>query len=110
MTQSALENRQPVSGQMYRGEVQMWFWKSGWGFIRAEPSFPLPAEVRDKMTQQAQEAKRRAEERGKTGSDEELLYVRREDVLPGVQLEKGMQVMFQIYVDDKGVGATQVQA
>lgn len=110
LTVANLENRQAASTQMYRGEVSMWNFRAGWGFIKADPSVPLPPHVQEKMTQQAQEAKKRAVERGKEGSDEELLYVRRDDILPGVQMNKGMQVMFQIYVDDKGVGATQVQA
>jgi len=110
LTLQNLENRQAVGAQMYRGEVSMWSWQSGWGFIKPEPSVSLPADVQEKLKQQTEDAKKRAEQRGKTGSDEELLYVRRDDVLPGVRLQKGMQVMFQLYVDDKGVGASQVQA
>jgi len=109
LTQPNLEHRQSIGTQMYRGEVQMWNWRSGWGFIKADPSVPLSPEVQAKLSQQTQEAKKRAEERGRQGSEEELLYVRKDDVMQGVRLQKGTQVMFQIYVDDKGVGATQVQ-
>jgi len=108
LTQPNLENRQTQNGQMYRGEVQMWNWK--WGFIKADASPPLPENVQAKLTQQTLDAKKRAEERGKTGSEEELIYIRRDDVESGVKLQKGSQVMFQIYLDDKGVGAFQVQA
>lgn len=107
LTQPNLENREALNGQMYRGEVQMWNWK--WGFIKAEPSVPLPPHVQEKLTKQTEDARKRAAERGKAGSEEELLYVRKDDVLPGVKLQKGSQVMFQLYLDDKGVGACQVQ-
>jgi len=108
LTQPNLENRQAPDAQMYRGEVQMWNWK--WGFIKADPNPPLPENVQLKLTQQTEEAKKRAEEKGREGSDEELIYIRKDDVQPGVKLQKGTQVMFQIYLDDKGVGACQVQA
>lgn len=109
LTQSALENRQALGGQTYRGEVQMWNWKQGWGFIKADASVALPPHVQAKLTQQTQTAQQKAASKGRTGSDEELLYVRRSDIAPGVKLQKGSQVMFQIYVDDKGVGAFEVQ-
>lgn len=110
MTMAHIEHRQAFGGQMYRGEVSLWNWSAGWGFIKADASVAFPPDVQAKLTQQAQEAKERALKKNREGSDEELLYVRREDITPGVRLEKGMQVMFQIYTDDKGVGATQVQA
>jgi len=109
LTQSALENRQAVGGQTYRGEVQMWNWKQGWGFIKADPSVTLPPNVQAKLTQQTQAAAQKALAKGKQGSEEELLYVRRSDCAPGVRLQKGTQVMFQIYIDDKGVGTCEVQ-
>mmetsp|Transcript_59609 Transcript_59609/g.160629 ORF Transcript_59609/g.160629 Transcript_59609/m.160629 type:complete len:315 (+) Transcript_59609:822-1766(+) len=110
LTMENLENRQATNSQMYRGEVQLWNWRSGWGFIKADASVVFPPDVQEKLTKQAQEAKERAVKRGQEGSDEELLYVRRDDLAEGVRLDKGMMVMFQIYIDDKGVGATQVQA
>lgn len=109
LTQSALENRQAVGGQTYRGEVQMWNWRQGWGFIKADASVGLPPNVQAKLTQQTQAALQKAASKGRQGSDEELLYVRRTDIAPTVKLQKGMQVMFQLYVDDKGVGACEVQ-
>jgi len=109
LTQAALENRQAVGGQTYRGEVHMWSWKQGWGFIKADASVALPPNVQAKLTQQTQAAAAKALANGKQGSEEELLYVRRSDLAPGVQLQKGAQVMFQIYLDDKGVGTCDVQ-
>lgn len=110
LTQAALENRQAVGGQSYCGTVQMWNWRKGWGFIKSDPSVPLPPNAQAKLTQQTQEAVAKAVARGQQGSEDELLYVRRSDVAAGVKLEKGMQVMFYIYMDDKGVGACDVQA
>jgi len=108
ITQAALENRQAVGGQTYRGEVRMWHGQQGWGFIKADASVPLPPHVQAKLAQQTEAAQQKAQSRGKQGSDEELLYVRRTDVAPGVKLQRGSQVMFQLYVDDRGVGATDV--
>ncbi|CAE8646269.1 unnamed protein product, partial [Polarella glacialis] len=110
LTQEALENRQLVGGQTYLGEVTLWNMSQGWGFIRADSSMPLPPHVQARLTQQTKVALQRAAARGKHGSEEELLYVRKTDVREGVQLDKGFAVMFKLYVDDKGVGACDVQA
>jgi len=109
LTKAALENRQAVGAQTYCGTVQLWNWRQGWGFIKSDPSVPLPPNAQAKLTQQMQEAAARAVARGQKSSEDELLYVRRSDVVAGVKLEKGMQVMFHIYMDDKGVGACDVQ-
>jgi len=109
LTQAALENRQLVGGQTYRGEVKMWNWKQGWGFIKADASTALPLNAQAKLKQQTEAAAQKAASKGKAGSDEELLYFRRADVRAGVRPLRGMQVMFQLYIDDKGVGASDVQ-
>jgi len=109
LTQDALENREVVGGQKYSGEVQVWNFRSGWGFIKADESTPLPPHVQAKLKEQTEAASARATARGKTGSNEELVYVRRSDLAPGVRLDKGNRVTFEVYLDDKGVGAFGVQ-
>jgi|Transcript_46731 cold shock CspA family protein len=108
ITMERLENREAAGGQSYRGEVTMWNWGMGWGFIKADPSIPLPPNVQARLTKQTQDAIARAKERGREGSEEELLYVRKTDLTQGASIEKGTQVMFQVYLDDKGVGACNV--
>jgi cold shock CspA family protein len=88
---AALENRKIIGGRIYRGEMQLWNEAQGWGFIKADSDLPLPPHVQARLR--------------RPGSKEELVYVRRADVAPGERLQKGLLVMFQVYIDDKGVGA-----
>lgn len=37
------------------------------------------------------------------------IYLRRTDLEPGTRLDKGMKVKFNLYTDDKGVGAMNLQ-
>merc|ERR1712226_190938 len=93
ITLAALENRVMVGRRTYRGEMQLWNDKQGWGFIKADADLPLPPHVQARLSRP-----------GQPGSEEELIYVRRADVVPGVRLDKGLLVMFLLYIDDKGVG------
>jgi cold shock CspA family protein len=88
LTLAALENRKIIGGRIYRGEMQRWNEAQGWGFIKADSDLPLPPHVQARLC--------------RLGSD---VYVRRADVAPGERLQKGLLVMFQVYIDDKGVGA-----
>mmetsp|Transcript_96320 Transcript_96320/g.272357 ORF Transcript_96320/g.272357 Transcript_96320/m.272357 type:complete len:264 (+) Transcript_96320:63-854(+) len=110
LMQAVLENRQAVDSQAYRGEVKLWNARQGWGFIKVDPSMRLPPHAEARLAQQARAAAQRAAAWGRRTSDEELVYCRLSDVKPGTILERGSLVMFHIYVDDKGVGATEVQA
>jgi len=87
LKKATVEHRQNLVGQMYRGEVTLWNIRSGWGWIKADPSQPLPPDVQQKLTQQTQEAKARAEQRGKESSNDELLYVTRSDLAQGLLLD-----------------------
>lgn len=109
VTTAALEHRAPLGGQTYRGEVTMWNWKQGWGFVKPDASVPLPPAVVEKLAEQTQVATEKATSKGKTCSGEQLLYFRKVDVPMGTRLQKGSQVMFQLYTDDKGAGASQIQ-
>jgi len=106
MTQEALEHRAVLANQTFQGQVTIWNWRKGWGFIK--PSASLPPAVAQKLAEQMQTAKQKAEKRGKSASEEELLYFRRTDVQPGQKIESDSQVTFQCYTDDKGAGACQV--
>lgn len=104
LTQDALENRISMGQQAYKGEVTMWNWRQGWGFIRTDPSMPLPPRVVAKLQQQAQAAM----QRGRRITEDKLLYFRRVDCAMGYAPQRQAQVSFQLYIDDKGAGACEV--
>mmetsp|Transcript_90589 Transcript_90589/g.157237 ORF Transcript_90589/g.157237 Transcript_90589/m.157237 type:complete len:362 (+) Transcript_90589:112-1197(+) len=106
LTQDALENRISMGSQTYHGEVAIWNWRQGWGFIRADASTVLPPRVSAKLAQQQQAA----QARGRKITAEKMFYFRRSDVQQGAQVKQGVQVTFQLYIDDKGAGATEVFA
>jgi len=105
------ENRNVLQGRKFCGKVSIWNGRQGWGFILSDPSVQLPPEISAKLSEQVKEAQRKAEAKGQKveGEKEELLYFRREDVAKGVQIATDSQVMFQLYTDDKGAGACDVE-
>lgn len=109
VSQAALENRLALGADEYQGIVEIWNWKQAYGFLKLAPDVVLPAAAAAKLTQQTQAATEKAKAAGKTdASSEELIYFRRTDVQQGIKLEKGQTVTFQIYMDDKGVGAMEI--
>merc|ERR1719213_1022829 len=97
VTKELLENRQLMGGAAFSGEVEVWNWQKGWGFIKMPPTTQVPANVTAKIQQMNAES----QAKGKTVSEGQL-YFRRSDIRQGVQLEKGVAVQFEIYTDDKG--------
>lgn len=105
LTQDALENRITMGVQSYSGSIAIWNWRQGWGFIRADPYCVLPPRVTTKLEQQQQAAISRGR---KVSMDDKMFYFRRVDCMQGYNPNKDMQVSFQLYIDDKGVGAYEV--
>jgi len=105
LTQDALENRITMGPASYQGSVAIWNWRHGWGFIRADPSCMLPPRVATKLAQQQQAAVARGK---RVSLDDKMFYFRRADCMQGENIRKDMQVSFQLYIDDKGVGASEV--
>jgi len=103
-TVEALENRQSCGPRMYAGVVEIWNWQNGWGLIKVPPGVVFPPNVTHKL----QEMKMAAQAKGKTPTEEVMVYFRKEDVRDGVQVDKAKQVTFQVYLDDKGAGACEV--
>mmetsp|Transcript_137173 Transcript_137173/g.293041 ORF Transcript_137173/g.293041 Transcript_137173/m.293041 type:complete len:351 (-) Transcript_137173:42-1094(-) len=105
------ENRKVLQGQKFCGKVTIWNSRQGWGFILSDPSVPLPPEILLKLSEQVKEAQRKAEAKGQKAEEEKegLLYFRREDLGSGTQVSTDSQVMFQLYTDDKGAGACDVE-
>jgi len=110
LTQAALENRVQQGAGGYRGSIKVWNWKQGWGFIKVAPDTVLPQCVLEKLQAQAKDAQKKATFKGgDEGPQEELLYFRKSDIARGSKMERGAEVIFEIYTDDKGAGATQVR-
>jgi len=106
LTQDALENRISMGPQSYVGEVVIWNWRGGWGFIRLlDQGAVLPPRVVAKLAQQQQAAR----QRGKAIHNDKAMYFRRVDCAPNVMVQRGMTVQFQLYIDDKGAGACDVR-
>lgn len=106
MTQEAVENRNALEGVGFTGIVELYNWRKGWGFIKAAPGTAFPPNVVDKIKQMQDDST----QRGKTITSPDLmLFFRRDDVAPGLQLEKGQQVTFSVYTDDKGAGAFDIK-
>lgn len=106
LTQDALENRISMGPQSYTGEVSIWNWRFGWGFIRMPPAVVLPPRVLAKLAQQQAAAR----QRGKAITNDKMMYFRKADCAPRLMVRQGMQVQFQLYIDDKGTGACDVRA
>jgi cold shock CspA family protein len=108
ISQAALEHRQSVLGERYFGEIVVWNWQKLWGFIKCDDSVPLPPHVQARLTQQTEEAIKKAQNSGKNCSKDELLYFRKRDVKSDTGVRKGMRVSFMLYVDDRGAGASDI--
>jgi len=106
LTQDALENRISMGPQTYRGSVNIWNWRQGWGFILVDALQTLPPRVMAKLAHMQQIAR----QRGKSITNEKMLYFRRPDCSQGLNPSRGMQVIFQLYIDDKGAGACDVHS
>jgi len=102
-TKMESENRQVLEGS-FEGIVSSYNIKHGWGFIKPDNPELLPLEVQSKLAEMAV-----AElEKGKTVSDEQLLYFRKPDILADFKASKDAAVAFSVYIDDKGAGACEV--
>jgi len=105
LTQDALENRISMGLQTYSGKIAIWNWRHGWGFIKCNDGVVLPPRVLAKLAQQAQAAR----QRGKTVTDDKMLYFRRADCTQGANVRQSADATFQVYIDDKGAGAADVR-
>eukprot|EP00928_Gymnodinium_smaydae_P087200 TRINITY_DN71508_c0_g1_i1.p1 TRINITY_DN71508_c0_g1~~TRINITY_DN71508_c0_g1_i1.p1 ORF type:complete len:348 (+),score=113.06 TRINITY_DN71508_c0_g1_i1:151-1194(+) len=104
LTQESLENRQTIAGPVFSGEIEMWNWRNGWGFVTVSDDKALPPAVAEKQ----EEARKEAEAKGKSFTN--ALYFRKSDVRNNCKLDKGEKVQFTLYVDDKGAGAMDVHS
>ncbi|CAE8587281.1 unnamed protein product, partial [Polarella glacialis] len=103
ITVAAIENRITHEGSL-SGKVRVWNWSQGWGLVQPFDlsSFPAPVLLRMQELHAVAIARGKAREEG-------LLYFRKEDVVEGVKLHPGMDVLFDVYTDDKGAGAENIR-
>lgn len=105
MTQEGLEHRVILGTRTFTGIVEMYHWRKGFGFIKGAAGAAFPPNVLAKVKSMQEESAKRT---GKPVSAEIMLYFRKEDVNWGVQVDKGQQVTFKVYTDDKGAGACEI--
>lgn len=117
LTQERLEHRAVDTSIQLEGKVEMWSFKQGWGFIKVEDESTISADVRQKLEEQMQNAKQRAEKKKgqKAGEvkinekdDALMFYFRRGDLKDVGKLSKDDKVIFHAYTDDKGAGACNI--
>eukprot|EP00408_Alexandrium_pacificum_P007829 CAMPEP_0171214610 /NCGR_PEP_ID=MMETSP0790-20130122/31246_1 /TAXON_ID=2925 /ORGANISM="Alexandrium catenella, Strain OF101" /LENGTH=364 /DNA_ID=CAMNT_0011680349 /DNA_START=79 /DNA_END=1173 /DNA_ORIENTATION=+ len=105
MTQEGLEHRVVLGSRNFTGVVEMYNWQRGWGFIKGAPGSAFPPNLVAKIKQMQEDSAKR----GKTfNGGDTMLYFRKEDFNDGVELDKGQQVTFKVYTDDKGAGACEI--
>lgn len=117
LTMAGTEHRKVLEGKSYVGIVQKWDWEKGFGWIKGTQGVVYPPEVVAKI-REVKTVKRWGRADGEKKEDlnhyDLHLYFRLEDIHPSLitngdaQIDKGQQVGFKLYVDDKGAGACDV--
>merc|ERR1740138_110331 len=99
------ENRDELPGA-FTGTIKRYIFKFGWGLVEPDDVGSLPAKVKEALKKSNAEAKAKAEEKGKEFESENCIYFRKPDVDPTLfPLKDGQVINFEVYMDDKGVGA-----
>merc|ERR1712150_405877 len=102
------ENRSDMQGT-YTGTIAKYIFKQGWGFILPDDPDSLPPEAKKALANSNAEAKAKADEKGKELQTENCIYFRKPDVDPELYpLHEGTPVSFEVYMDDKGLGACNI--
>jgi len=96
---------------VFTGTVAKYVFMQGWGFIEPDDISALPADAQEAIEKAKDEAKVKAAEKGKEESDKSLVYFRKPDVDPDLfPLDVDEALTFEIYTDEKGVGAFNIKA
>lgn len=110
ITREVVEGRENTSDKFYTGEVSMWAWQKGYGWIEPDNMASLPKNIKDALAEDGKKRNEKAKKKGKKDSEiTGALYVRTGDKADRAErLSKGDKVKFNIYTDSQGVGATNV--
>merc|ERR1712110_1393863 len=100
------ENRKSVGSDTFNGTIIHYKRAQGWGFIKPEQPNSLPKNVKAKLEKASKELKAA----GKEVANEYAIYFRKPDVNhdEDFKLVEGSPYTFEVYVDTKGAGASNV--
>jgi len=104
LSKEVLEKRSTMGSKTYKGKIATWMFKHGWGFVSLDKGQTIPPQVKSKIAAMNKATK----DKGKKVEEENQLYFRRSDCKAGFRPEKGQDVTFQIYIDEKGAGACEL--
>merc|ERR1712032_721459 len=100
---STEENRQVSDENMYTGVIKNYMIKQGWGFLCPDDISLFPEEMQTRILEQEEELRAKGKE-----VEETLIYFRKPDLVKGFMAVKEAPVTFMLYLDDKGVGAYEI--
>jgi cold shock CspA family protein len=104
LTSAVLLHRNVDGNKMFTGAMEFWHRKNGYGFVIPDSLNAASNSIKQAATKAA------SEQASKSGaSPVQKLYVTRKDLgAQGMRLQEGTRVQFNVYQDDKGVGACNV--
>jgi len=109
LTRDVVEGREMVGSTKYQGEVNMWSWKSGFGWIKPATASKFPAKIQQALKADHEKRLEKAKKAGKEIPTEPMLFMRSSDKAdPSTRLNKGDKVTFKVYSDKFGVGACEI--
>merc|ERR1712176_1431563 len=103
LTEQLVDKRKVIEDKTLTGKIVIYSFKGNWGYI--VPEGTLPQEAKKKIAQQNKATK----EKGKEVKHKDAVYFRRADCEKGFKPAKDASVTFQLYTDEKGVGAYEIQ-
>lgn len=105
ITDENVLNREVLGDDLFMGTVNFWQWTENWGFITIDEGLIIPDRVQNKIEKMHHEAT----EKGKLRNAKRAsVYFCNTDIAEAFCPQEGMRVFFNLYVDDKGAGATNV--
>merc|ERR1711879_364094 len=104
LTAQLVDKRKVIEGETLEGKIVMYSFKGNFGYI--VPSGELPQQAKKKLAQQNKTTR----EKGKEVKHKNAVYFRRGDCQKGFKPEKEATVTFQLYTDERGVGACEIGA
>lgn len=109
VSRAVVEGRELVGNKTFEGEVTLWSFQGGWGWIKPDNPGALPAAAKKAIKEDHEKRAKKAEKKGKKEVSTEAIYFRRGDMKTGGRVSKGNKVSFKVYTDKQGVGACEVE-
>jgi len=102
LTEELASKRKVIEGETLEGKIVIYNFKGNWGYIA--PKGELPQQAKKKMAQQNKVTR----EKGKEVKHKNAVFFKRFDCQKSFKPEKDAAVTFQIYTDERGVGACEI--